>query len=298
MSLVVIGSVAFDTIHTPRGSAVEALGGSAVHFALAASLMGPVRMVGNIGGDLTQEHLSPLARRDVCMKGLRLRDGKTFRWTGRYHEDMDTRDTLAVELNVFGAYPPEMPPEYADSKFVFLANGSPVHQMQVLDGVRAPEFVALDTMDHWIQWNRPDLEIALRRVNGVLVNDSEARLLTGRERLLAAREILKMGPQYVIVKAGAHGACMVCAGETFVIPAYPTTTVVDPTGAGDSFAGGMMGYLARVGKVTPGAMRRAMAYGTIIASFNVEDFGTRRVAGLTAEDVETRLSEFRRIVEF
>jgi len=298
MSLVVIGSVAFDTIHTPQGSAVEELGGSGVHFALAASLLGPVRMVGNIGRDLTQEHIACLIRRGVCLKGLRLRDGKTFRWTGRYHEDMDTRDTLAVELNVFGAYPPELPPEYADSKFVFLANGSPVHQMQVLDCVKAPEFVALDTMDHWIQSNRKELEVALRRVNCVLVNDSESKLLTGRERLDAARAMLKMGPQYVIVKGGAHGACMVCAGETFVIPAFPTAKVVDPTGAGDSFAGGMMGYLARVGKVTPGAVRRAMAYGTIIASFNVEDFGTRRVAGLTMEDVEQRLAEFRKIVEF
>jgi sugar/nucleoside kinase (ribokinase family) len=298
MSLVVVGSVAFDTIHTPRGSAVETLGGSAVHFALAASLLGPVRMVGNIGGDLTSGHIACLNGRGVCLKGLRLRDGRTFRWTGRYHEDMDTRDTLAVELNVFGAYPPELPPEYADSKFVFLANGSPVHQMQVLDQVRAPEFVALDTMDHWIRSHRTELEGALRRVNGVLVNDSEAKLLTGRERIEAAREMLTMGPQYVIVKGGAHGACMVCAGEVFVIPAYPTTTVVDPTGAGDSFAGGMMGYLARAGRVTPGAVRRAMAYGTIIASYNVEDFGTRRVAALTPDEVEQRLAEFRKIVEF
>ncbi len=298
MSLVVIGSVAFDTIHTPRGSAVETLGGSAVHFALAASLLGPVRMVGNIGNDLTREHIACLVERGVCLKGLRLREGKTFRWTGRYHEDMNSRETLSVELNVFGAYPPELPPEYADSRFVFLANGSPIHQMRVLSQVQAPQFVALDTMDHWIESNRKDLEAALRRVQGVLVNDSEARLLTGRDHIEAARAILSLGPQYVIVKAGAHGACMVCAGETFVIPAYPTAHVVDPTGAGDSFAGGMMGWLARVGDVTPAAVRRAMAYGTIIASFNVEDFGTRRVAALTPQAVETRLAEFRKIVAF
>ena len=298
MSLVVVGSVAFDTIHTPHGSARDTLGGSAVHFALAASLLTKVRLVGNVGHDLCDHHIACLRERGVCLKGLCYRPGKTFRWAGRYMADMDTRETISVELNVFGQYGPELPAAYRNSQFVFLANGSPVHQMDVLRKVRAPRFVALDTMDHWIQSHRRELAKTLKRVNAVVVNDSEAKLLTGLDQVKAAREILKMGPEYVIVKGGAHGACMVCKDEVFIIPAYPTPKVLDPTGAGDTFAGGMMGCLARAGKVTPGILRRAMAYGTVIASFNVEDFGTRRVAGITLKDVEARLKEFRGMLAF
>lgn len=298
MPLVVIGSVAFDTVETPHGRAEDLLGGSATHFALAASLLSGVRLVGTVGQDLTETHLAPLIRANICLQGLARKPGKSFRWTGRYSSDMNTRETLVAELNVFGEYAPEVPDAYSDSQFIFLANGSPVHQMMVLDRLTSPRFVVLDTMDHWIISNRPELDKLFRRVDAVVVNDSEARLLTGEEHLHAARALLKMGPDYVIVKGGAHGAVMVSRDETFVIPAYPTTDVRDPTGAGDSFAGGVMGYLAGIRHVTSDHLRRAMAYGTVIASFNVEDFGARRVAALTLDEVERRLAAFRRILAF
>ena len=298
MSLAVVGSVALDTIETPRERVENALGGSAVHFALAASLLTEVRLVGLVGQDFPQEHLDLLAQHDIDLNGLIEKPGKTFRWTGRYSEDMNVRETTAIELNVFGEYEPELPESHRGSDFVFLANGSPPHQLQVLDQMTSTPFSVLDTMDHWIDWNRPELDALLERVNAVVVNDSEARLLTGRESVSAARKILNMGSEYVIVKKGEHGAIMVCAGETFVLPAFPLAEVCDPTGAGDTFAGGMMGYLAARGEVTPAIMRRAIAYGTVIASFNVEDFGVRRTACLTRADVEARLDEFRRILAF
>ena len=298
MSLAVVGSVALDTIETPRERVENALGGSAVHFALAASLLTEVRLVGLVGQDFPQEHLELLAQHDIDLDGLIEKPGKTFRWAGRYSEDMNVRETTAIELNVFGEYEPELPESHHDSDFVFLANGSPPHQLKVLDQMTSTPFSVLDTMDHWIDWNRPELDALLERVNAVVVNDSEARLLTGRESVSAARKILNMGSEYVIVKKGEHGAIMVCAGETFVLPAFPLAEVCDPTGAGDTFAGGMMGYLAARGEVTPAIMRRAIAYGTVIASFNVEDFGVRRTACLTRADVEARLDEFRRILAF
>jgi len=298
MSLVVVGSVALDTIETPRARVADALGGSAVHFALAASLLTEVRLVGFVGKDFPREHVDLLAQRGIDLAGLMSREGKTFRWTGRYSEDMNVRETLAIELNVFGEYEPKIPEAYRDSDFVFLANGSPAHQIYVIEQMNSACFAVLDTMDHWIESDRAALDALLKRVNAVVVNDSEARLLTGREGITAARKILEMGPEYVIVKKGEHGAVMVAGGETFVLPAFPLPEVRDPTGAGDSFAGGMMGYLAEQDEVTPAHMRRAIAYGTVIASFNVEDFGVRRTAALTRDDVEARLKEFRKILAF
>jgi len=299
MSVVVVGSVAFDTIETPRGRVADALGGSAVHFALAASLLAPVRLVGTVGEDLPEAALEPLRRRGVDLKGLQRKQGKTFRWSGRYSNDMNTRETIAVELNVFGEYAPEIPPEYRDSRFLFLANGAPAHQMHVLNQMSGPCFAVVDTMDHWIQSFPLELAALFRRVQGVVVNDSEARLLTGEDSFIrAAGKIVAMGPKYVIVKKGEHGAVMAGKAGTFVIPAYPVGAVLDPTGAGDTFAGGVMGYLARAGKVTNRALRRAIAYGTVLASFNVEDFGVKRVASLTSDEVEARMREFRKILRF
>ena len=298
MSLVVVGSVALDTIETPGARVDDALGGSAVHFALAASLLTRVRLVGFVGRDFPREHVDLLAQRGIDLDGLVSKEGKTFRWSGRYSEDMNIRETLSVELNVFGEYEPEIPGKYRDSDFVFLANGSPAHQIHVLDQMTATPFAILDTMDHWIASNRAELDALFKRVNAVVVNDGEARLLTGEEHVSAARRILEMGPEYVIVKKGAHGAVMVGKDETFVIPAFPVAEVRDPTGAGDSFAGGLTGYLAECGEVTPAAMRRAIAYGTILASFNVEDFGVRRTAALTRDEVEARLEDFRAILAF
>jgi sugar/nucleoside kinase (ribokinase family) len=298
MSLVVVGSVALDTIETPRSRVHEALGGSAVHFSLAAALLSDVRLVGVIGRDLPPEPLEMLEAHGVDLAGLVRKDGRTFRWSGRYSENMNVRETLAVELNVFGDHEPEVPPVYRDSAFLFLANGSPVHQLHVMDQMAGPCFAAVDTMDHWIEWNRPDLKALFKRVQAVVVNDSEARLLTGHEHVTAAQEIREMGPEYVIVKKGEHGACLVDGDGVFLLPAFPVASVIDPTGAGDTFAGGMMGFLARAGEVTPANVRLAMAYGTVLASFNVEDFGVNRTASLTLEEVEERLQAFRRMLTF
>jgi len=298
MSLVVVGSVALDTIETPRGRAENALGGSATHFALAASLLTRVRLMGFVGEDFPAEHLDLLGKRGIDLTGLETKPGKTFRWHGRYLENMNVRETISVALNVFGEYEPVPPPEYRDSTFVFLANGSPVHQMQVVDRMPDARFTVLDTMDHWIEGDRPALDVLLKRVQAVLINDSEAHLLTGLDGIAAARALLNLGPQYVVVKKGEHGAVMVTLDDTFLIPAFPVAEVRDPTGAGDTFAGGMMGCLAEAGEPTPAVMRRAMAYGAVIASFNVEDFGVRRTAALTREEVEDRLEEFRRMLAF
>lgn len=298
MSLVVVGSVALDSIEAPTGSVQDAFGGSATHFALASSLLAETRLVGNIGHDLPDEHVQSLRDHGVDLVGLRVCEGKTFRWSGRYFKDMNTRETVSVELNVFGDFPPEVPPEYRDTEFVFLANGSPTHQAQVLSVMADRKFAVVDTMDHWIVSERDALAALFKEVDAVVVNDSEAELLSTARGVAAAEAILEMGPQYVIVKKGEHGAVMVCESQTFLIPAYPTRTVVDPTGAGDTFAGGMMGALARAGEVTYDNLREAIAYGTILASFNVEDFGVRRVAALSLDEVESRLAEFRKMTEF
>ena len=298
MSLVVVGSVALDTIETPRDRVEEVLGGSAVHFSMAASLLGPVRLCGYVGTDFPSAHVELLKSRGVDVTGLQTKKGKTFRWSGRYEEDMNTRETVSLALNVFGEYEPEIPSEYRDSEFIFLANGSPVHQLHVMDQMRSPRFAVVDTMDHWIQSNRQELDSLFKRVDAVVVNDGEAALLTGLSGMRAAENILEMGPEYVIVKKGEHGAVMVSKGKRFLIPAYPTTAVRDPTGAGDSFAGGMMGYLASAGEVSAARMRRAIAYGTIIASFNVEGFGASRTVALSRAEVEERLRKLRQMLEF
>jgi len=298
MSLVVVGSIAFDTIDTPHGRVSETLGGSAVHFALAASMLTKVSLVGAVGEDFSDEHMAPLRKRGVDLSGIVRMKGKTFRWSGRYSSDMNSRETLAVELNVFGEHVPELPAAYRAARFLFLANGSPVHQLHVVNQMSGPHFAVMDTMDHWIKSHQNELKTLFSRVAGVVVNDSEARLLTGKDHLRAARIILDMGPQCVIVKKGEHGAVMVTKDDIFVMPAYPTTEVRDPTGAGDSFAGGVMGCLAQAGEVTPRILRQAVAYGTVLASFNVEDFGIKRLAALTKEELEARMREFRGILEF
>jgi len=281
MSVLVVGSVALDTIETPLGRVREVLGGSATHFALASRLFAPTRLVANVGQDFPDEHVALLRGLGVDLTGLKFCKGKTFRWTGRYADDMNERETLAVELNVFGEYEPDVPATCRESRFVFLANGSPEHQLRVLDQLDSPRFVVVDTMDHWIRSHREALSELFRRANGVMVNDVEARLLTGRGGLQAADAILAMGPEFVVIKKGEHGSIMVLADQTFVIPAFPTRHVTDPTGAGDCFAGAMMGCVAQSGDATAPSLRRALAYGTVIASFNVEEFGVGRLAALT-----------------
>jgi len=297
-AVLVVGSVALDTIETPSGRATEVLGGSATYFALACRLFAPTCLVANVGTDFPPEHIALLERAGVDLAGLKIRRGRTFRWSGRYAEDMNVRETLAVELNVFGEYEPEVPEARRATPFLFLANGSPEHQMRVIERMEHTRLVVVDTMDHWIRSHRDALRRLFSRVSGVTLNDAEARLLTGGSGPRAAEVIRAMGPDLVVIKKGEHGAMMFWRGQIFALPAFPTPRVADPTGAGDCFAGAMMGYIARAGRITLPVLRRALAYATVVASFNVEEFGVSRLASLTLQEVEDRMHAFRRMVSF
>ncbi len=293
-SLLVVGTLALDSIETPEIRAKEVLGGSASYFAMAASLLGPVRLVGVVGEDFPVAHRELLASRPIDLGGLvSAKGGKTFRWSGRYHADMNTRDTLDTELNVIAGFRPVLPDGFRDSPFVYLANDSPSTQISTLEQARARRFVMLDTMNYWIEHEKAALFDVLNRVDGVIINDEEARLLTGEKNLISAgTRVLELGPRVVVVKKGEHGAFLFSHFVRHALPAYPIEDVVDPTGAGDSFAGGFMGFLARRGTVSLANLKRAMAYGTVLASFAVEAVSLERLATLTREEVETRLDDF------
>jgi sugar/nucleoside kinase (ribokinase family) len=299
MSLLVVGSIAFDSVQTPTQTVDDVLGGSASFFSYAASFFTRPRLVGVVGEDFPDQHRKLLGDRGVDLAGLTVQSGKTFRWKGRYHEDMNTRDTLEVHLNVFGTFNPVLPDSFKDSTHVFLANGSPVIQAKVLDQVKSPELVMADTMDLWIETQHDELMALLPRVDGLLLNDSEAKLLTGKDNMVLAGEaVRKMGPKFVIIKKGEHGAMLFSADGVFVVPAYPTSEVLDPTGAGDSFAGGVMGYLESDKKPSPGRLRRAMAYGTVVASLAVEDFSLDRLKRTTRDEIDVRMEQYRRMLAF
>src|SRR5437588_4058837 len=299
MSLLVVGSIAFDSIETPNGSVDDALGGSATFFSYVASFFTTPRLVGVVGDDFPDEHRRLLAEHRIDTTGLVTQPGQTFRWKGRYHQDMNTRDTLEVHLNVLGTFNPELPERFRDSTHVFLANSSPAVQARVLDQVRRPRLVLADTMDLWIDTQRDNLLALLPRLDGLLLNDSEARLLTDEDNLVrAGQAVRKLGPKFVILKKGEHGAMLFGDDGVFVVPAYPTADVVDPTGAGDSFAGGVLGYLASDDSPPPGRLRRAMAYGTVVASFTVEDFGLGRLSRTQRSEIDDRLEKYRHMLSF
>jgi len=300
MPLLVVGSVAIDNVETPQAHRENMLGGSATHFSYAASFFTSVRLVGVVGDDWPEEHTDLLKKRGIDTSGLVVRPGgKTFRWTGRYEPNMNDRETLDVQLNVFGEFDPVLPDDYRRAKYVFLANGVPAVQMKVLDQVPGRKLAVADTMDLWINTAREDLDQLLKSLDGLVLNDSEAKLLTGTENLvLAGHEVRKLGPKFVIIKKGEHGAMFFSEHETYVLPAFPTEQVVDPTGAGDSFAGGMMGYLAEQDNFEPETLKTAMAYGILTASFNVEGFGLDRMQEISREDIERRLGEYRRMLSF
>jgi len=300
MPLLVVGSVALDSVETPTQRRENVLGGSAVHFAYAASFFTTVHLVGVVGEDWPPEHTALLAARNIDTTGLAvIPGGKTFRWRGKYQPNMNDRETLEVHLNVFERFDPQLPEEYRRSKFVFLANGSPTVQLKVLDQVTGPSLVVADTMDLWIEIQRDDLALLLRRIDGLVLNDAEAKLLTGDENLVpAGHKVRELGPKFVIIKKGEHGAMFFGEHETYVMPAYPTPQVIDPTGAGDSFAGGMMGYLAAQNAFDPKTLKQALAYGSIVASFNVEDFSLDRLKGITRAEVDSRLAEYRQMLSF
>lgn len=296
MALLVVGSVGLDRVETPHGSADEELGGSATYFSFAAAHFSPVRLVGVVGRDFPSSCLERLARRPIDLEGLRQVEGQTFRWHGAYEGRMDQARTLDVKMNVLATHQPEVPAGYADSRYVFLANGPPAMQMRVLDQVEAPRFVMADTMNYYIENERQGLLELMQRVDGMLMNDAEALQLTGRPNLLAAaRRVCESGPAYCIIKKGEHGALLRGPDGTFVLPGFPHEAVVDPTGAGDAFAGGLMGFLAGREDLSPPSMRFALAYGTVTASFAIEQFGPRALEELTTEAIEARLAEFVRV---
>jgi sugar/nucleoside kinase (ribokinase family) len=300
VSLLVVGSIAFDSIETPDGTVENILGGSASHFAMAASFFTQPRLVGVVGEDFPDEHRRLFTARAIDTAGLVTAKGETFRWKGRYHSDMNTRDTLEVHLNVFGTFEPELPESFRDSTHVFLANGSPTLQARVLAQVRQPKAVFADTMDLWIDTQRQDLLALLPRLDGLLLNDSEARQLTGEANLVrAGRAVCQLGPKYVILKKGEHGAMLFSADGVFVAPAYPSADVIDPTGAGDAFAGGVLGHLAEAqASLTPTVLRRAMAYGTVIGSLIVEGFGLDRLKRTDRREIDGRLEQYRKMLTF
>jgi sugar/nucleoside kinase (ribokinase family) len=299
MSILVVGTVAFDSIETPFGSAERILGGSASYFALGASFFAPVRIVGVIGQDFPQEYLDLFTQRNIDLEGVKKESGDTFHWRGRYHEDINVRDTLELHLNVLAGFVPDLPERYRDAEYVFLGNIDPLMQLEVLNQIRRMRLVVCDTMDHWIRENPEGLRQVLKRIEMLVINDSEARLLSGQSNIVrAAREILKMGPKVVLIKRGEYGVLQFSDSSIFATPAYPLEEVFDPTGAGDSFAGGFLGQLARSGELTQQGIRRAIVYGSVVASFTVEDFGVKRLSSVTLRDIEERYKGFVQLTDF
>jgi sugar/nucleoside kinase (ribokinase family) len=300
MPLLVVGSVALDSVETPTQKRDNILGGSAVYFSYAASFFTPVRLVGVVGEDWPAAHTELLRARNIDTAGLQVVAGaKTFRWRGRYLQNMNDRETLDVQLNVMQDFAPRLPETFQRCRYLFLANGCPSTQLAVLDQVPGADLVMADTMDLYINHHRESLMQLLPRIDGLVLNDSEAKLLTGQENLVRAGQCVRaMGPSFVIIKKGEHGAMFFSKHETYVLPAYPTPDVVDPTGAGDSFAGGMMGYLAEQGNFDPKTLKEAMAYGILVASFTVEDFSLDRLQKITRKDLQTRMDQYQRMLNF
>ena len=295
------GSIAIDTVRTPYGVSEDCLGGSAVYFSMAASFFSPVRLVGVIGPDCPFDLTEVFAGRDVDLKGLEIRkNSKTFRWAGTYRENINERTTDKLELNVLAEEPPIVPDSYKDSRFIFLANTAPALQLQLLGQVDKPEFVAADTMDCWISGRPDDLKRLLKRIDCLIINEDEARMLAGRSNLIdAAEKVLDMGPRVVVVKKGESGSIMCEAGGgKFVLPAHPSTEVRDPTGAGDSFAGALMGYLAKRNRTDFAALKTAVAYGTVVASFAIADFSLQGLTAINKSDIENRFETLRKLTSF
>lgn len=299
MSILVVGSVAFDSVETPFGKVDEVLGGSATYFSTSASYFTNVKLVAVVGEDFPDAHITGLKGRGIDIEGLKKVPGKTFRWKGRYDFDLNQAHTLETHLNVFSSFNPEIPDSYKDSPFVFLANIDPELQMKVLEQVNKPKFVACDTMNFWIGGKPDALRKLLKHVDLFVINEGEAREFAGEASLIkAARKILDGGPKILIVKRGEYGALMFNGGSVFSAPAYPLEDIFDPTGAGDTFAGGLMGYLANTGDVSEANIRRAIIFGSVMASFNVEAFSLQRLNTLDLTEIKNRYSEFKRLTHF
>lgn len=297
MSLLVVGSVALDSVETPFGKREDALGGSATFFSTAASLFAPVQLVAVVGDDFPSEHVEFLQSRKVDLAGLTKAPGKTFRWKGRYGYELNEAHTLDTQLNVFASFAPELPQSYRNADFVFLGNIDPVLQSKVLDQVHRPKLVAADTMNFWIRGKKKELLETLKRVDLLFVNDAEARELAGESNIVkAARAIQKLGPKRVAIKRGEYGAMLFDHDHMCAAPALPLEDVFDPTGAGDSFAGGFMGHVAHKDDLNPSTLRQALAIGTVVASFTVEQFSLDRLKTVTKAEVKHRFSEFKKLI--
>jgi sugar/nucleoside kinase (ribokinase family) len=301
MSLLVTGSIGIDTVTTPYGVSENCLGGSAIYFSMAASFFGPVRFTGVIGSDCPFDLREVFSGRDVDLEGLEVREhSRTFRWKGSYHNSMNEAVTEKVELNVLAEAPPKVPDTYRDSKYLFLANTAPALQMELLDQVKLGVFSAADTMNCWIDGHLDDLKKLLGRIDALIINEQESRMLSGQSNLIkAAKNILAMGPEVVLIKKGDSGSIM-CnkKAEQFILPAFPMSDVKDPTGAGDSFAGGFMGYLAHTGKTDFKSLKKAVAYGTVVASFTIAEFSLEGLTRLTRKDIDKRLEVLKKVTGF
>ena len=301
MSLLVVGSVALDTVETPFGSVKDALGGSAVYISVAAGYFTtPVRLVAVVGGDFPKEHIKFMESRQIDLDGLQvIEKGKTFRWGGKYHYDLNVRDTLFTELNVFQKFDPKIPTGFKSSVYVCLGNIDPVLQLQVLNQIKKPRLVVGDTMNYWIETKPKELMKTMKSMDVIIVNDSEARLLTNEPNLIkAAKKIIKMGPRIIIIKKGEHGAMLVTEETIFSAPAFPLETIFDPTGAGDSFAGGFIGWLARTDDISTENLKRAVVYGSTLASFCVEKFSIDSLRDLSYLKIRDRFHSFMDLSRF
>lgn len=299
MSVLVVGSTALDSIKTPNSENPRLLGGSASHAAVAASFFAPVKMVGVVGNDFPKKYISLYRKHKVDLEGLQIVEGQTFHWSGEYEVNMNNRRTLTTELGVFESFTPHLPQKHKDSPYVLLANIAPSLQHHVLDQMSRPKFVVADTMDLWLNIALPDLLKLLKRVDAFVLNDSEAHLLTKETNILAAlRKIHKLGPKYVIIKKGEHGSILSGPGGLFIAPAYPLKCVVDPTGAGDSFVGAMLGYLASSGNSIEKNLRRAIVHGSAVASFCCEGFGLTRTTRITRANINARVKELESMIRY
>ncbi len=299
MDILVVGSVAFDSVETPFGKADEVIGGSATYFSTSANYFSDVGLVAVVGSDFPEESIKDLEERGIDLAGLERAEGKTFRWKGRYDFDLNQAHTLETHLNVFSDFDPKLPEEYKKAQFVFLANIDPDLQLKVLEQVDSPKFVAIDKMNFWIESKVDSLRKVMKKVDLCVINEGEARELAGEASLVkAARKILDDGPKILIVKRGEYGALMFNGTSIFSAPAYPLEDIFDPTGAGDSFAGGLMGYLANTKDVSEANLRRAIILGSVMASFNVEAFSLERLGSLKIDEVNARYKEFKKLTHF
>jgi len=298
MALMVVGTLAFDDVETPYGRVEKVLGGSATYFSYAASFFTDVRLVGPIGDDFPKEYLDLLINRKIDCTGVVTLEGqKTFHWSGKYEGDMNEAQTLDVHLNVLETFKPDLPSNLRDTEIVFLANGAPALQMEIISQMNNPKLIFMDTMNFWIENTLEDLKKVLTMVDGVIINEGEARMIAEDKNLIsAARKIMDMGPKIVILKKGEYGAYLTCEDGQFAMPAYPADLVKDPTGAGDSFAGGVMGYLASCQDFSFHSLKKAMVYGTLVASFNIEDFSLERFKRLDRKEIDKRYDELLKFI--